>query len=123
MGAHPNGRAETVKSKLKVWVVFGDRVKFGDGRAELLELIEELGSIQKAVATFGMSYRNSWGYLKELEKAAGFKFLERRPGGGPASGTRLTKKGKEFLVRYRRFRQGIDEVVSRRFAKTFSEKE
>ncbi len=112
-----------MRCKLKVWVVFGGQIKFGDGRAELLELIDKLGSIKQAVARLGMSYRNAWGYLKELEKAAGFKFLERRPGGGPASGTRLTKKGKEFLVRYRRFRQGVDEVVSRRFAKTFSEKE
>ena len=29
-----------MQAKLKVWVVFGGRVKFGDGRAELLELID-----------------------------------------------------------------------------------
>ena len=38
-----------MKVKLKVWVVFGDRVKLGDGRARLLELIDELGSIQPAI--------------------------------------------------------------------------
>lgn len=111
-----------MKAKLKVWVVFSNDVKFGDGRAQLLELIDELGSIKQAVTRFGMSYRNAWGYLQELEKAAGFKFVERRPGGGPASGTRLTRKGKEFLARYRRFRQGADELVSRRFARAFSGK-
>ncbi len=108
-----------MRLKLKIWVVFGERVKFGDGRAELLELIDELGSIKQAVIRFGMSYRNAWGYLRELEKAAGFKFLERRPGGGPASGTRLTRKGKQFLERYWRFRQAVDEVVGRRFPKAF----
>jgi len=107
---------------MKVWIVFRERVKFGDGRAQLLELIDELGSIKQAVARFGMSYRNAWGYLRELEKAAGFKFLERCPGGGRASGTRLTKKGTEFLARYRRFRRGVDEVTARRFAKAFSQK-
>ena len=111
-----------MKAKLKVWVVFVNQVKFGDGRAELLELIDELGSIKRAVARFGMSYRNAWGYLRELERAAGFKFLERPPGGGPASGTQLTRKGKEFLARYRRFRQGADEVIARRFAKAFPRK-
>jgi molybdate transport system regulatory protein len=54
---------KTVRLKLKIWVVFGERVKFGDGRAELLELIDELGSIKQAVIRFGMSYRNAWGYL------------------------------------------------------------
>lgn len=111
-----------MRFKLKVWVVFGGRVKFGDGRADLLQLIDELGSIQQAVARIGMSYRNAWGYLRELERAAGFKFLERRPGGGPGGGTKLTVKGKEFLARYRRFRRGVDAATGRRFARTFSRK-
>ena len=59
-----------MRPKFKVWVVFGKRTKFGDGRAQLLALIDELGSIQKAVARVGMSYRTAWGYLRELEQAA-----------------------------------------------------
>lgn len=108
-----------MQPKLRVWVVFGERVKFGDGRAHLLELIDELGSIQKAVARLGMSYRNAWGYLRELEQAAGFKILERGPRGGPGSGTRLTKKGRRFLDRYWRFRQGVDGEITRQFQQSF----
>jgi molybdate transport system regulatory protein len=108
-----------VRHKFKVWVVFGGRVKFGDGRAQLLELVDELGSIQKAVARLGMSYRNAWGYLQELERAAGFKFLRRGPGGGPASGTRLTTRGREFLARYWQFRRGLDAAVGRHFGRSF----
>jgi molybdate transport system regulatory protein len=111
-----------MKPRLKVWVVFGEGVKFGDGRAQLLELIDELGSIKQAVSRFGMSYRSAWGYLQELEKAAGFKLLERRSGGGPGSGTRLTHRGREFLGKYRRFRRGIDGVVARHFARSFRRK-
>jgi len=111
-----------MEPKCKVWVMFGEKVKLGDGRAHLLELIDELGSLRQAVAQIGMSYRNAWGYLRDLEKAAGFKLLERRPGGGPGSGMRLTKRGKEFLLRYRRFRQQVDAVVSRQFARAFPPK-
>jgi molybdenum-dependent DNA-binding transcriptional regulator ModE len=39
-----------VKPKLRVWVVFPTGLKFGDGRAEFLEAIDELGSLQRAVA-------------------------------------------------------------------------
>lgn len=112
----------SMKPKLKVWVVFGEGVKFGDGRAQLLEFIDELGSIKQAVARFGMSYRSAWGYLRELERAAGFRLLERRSGGGPGSGTRLTKKGREFLAQYRQFRLGIDGIVSRQFTRSFRRK-
>jgi len=110
----------TMKAKFKAWVVFGDRVKFGQGRAELLRLIDELGSIKQAVDRFEMSYRNAWGYLRELEKAAGFRLLERQPGGSRASGTRLTAKGREFLDRYDRFERSLEENVARCFDRTFS---
>ena len=108
-----------MKAKVKVWVVFGDRVKLGDGRAQLLELIDELGSLRKAAARLEMSYRNAWGYLRDLEQAAGFKLLERHAGGGPGGGMRLTKQGKDFVVKYRRFRRQVDETVDRQFTRAF----
>ena len=108
-----------MKAKLKVWVVFGDSVKLGDGRAQLLELIDELGSLRRAVAQIGMSYRNAWGYLRDLEQAAGFKLLERHAGGGPGGGMRLTKRGRDFVAKYRQFRREVDAVVDREFARTF----
>lgn len=108
-----------MKPKLKIWVTFGDAIKFGDGRAKLLELIDTRGSLQRAAAEFGMSYRHAWGYLRELESAAGFKFVERVPGGGPRSGMRLTAAGKRFLARYWRFRNGLADAVKRHFDRAF----
>ena len=108
-----------MKPKVKVWVTFGSELKFGDGRARLLELIEERGSLRQAAAEFEMSYRNAWGYLQELERAAGFKFVERVPGGGPRSGMRLTAAGKRFLERYRKFRDGLDTEIKERFDRSF----
>jgi molybdate transport system regulatory protein len=102
-----------------LWVVFGERIKFGHGRAELLQLIDELGSIKQAVAQVGMSYRNAWGYLRELERAVGFKLLERKPGGGSDSGTRLTADGRKFLADYARFKQSVDRAIDRHFKRVF----
>ena len=107
-----------MRARLKVWVVFGDDVKFGDGRARLLELVEELGSLRRAVEQMGMSYRAGWGYLRELERAAGMKLLEPQ-GGGRRGGTRLTRKGRLFLTRYRRLRTGLEDDCARRFKRTF----
>jgi molybdate transport system regulatory protein len=108
-----------MKPKVKVWIAFNDELKFGAGRARLLELIGERGSLQQAARDFDMSYRNAWGYLGELERAAGFKFVERVPGGGPRGGMRLTKEAKRFLARYQQFREGIDRVVQRHFERAF----
>ena len=109
-----------MRPKLKVWVTFGDRLKFGDGRAQLLELIAERGSLRKAAAELGMSYRNAWGYLRELEEAAGFAFLERVPGGGPKSGMRLTDEARRFLKRYREFRSALESDMKRRFEQIYA---
>jgi molybdate transport system regulatory protein len=108
-----------IAPKLRLWVVFDERVKFGDGRAQLLALIDQLGSIKNAVASTGMSYRAVWGYLKELETAAGFKFLERTPGSGPQSGARLTKEAKEFIKHYQLFRDSVQQRVETAFQRSF----
>lgn len=105
--------------KLRVWVVFGEELKFGDGRARLLELIDQHGSLRQAAAALDMSYRNAWGYLRELERAAGFQLLQRAAAGGPRRGMRLTPAGRDFLRRYRTFRRGLEAVAGRRFARAF----
>ena len=46
-----------MRPKVKAWVAFGDELKFGDGRARLLELIDKRGSLFKAAREFEMSYR------------------------------------------------------------------
>ncbi len=108
-----------MKPKLKVWIVFNDKVKFGQGRAALLRLIDKMGSIKQAVEQFEMSYRNAWGYLRELERAAGFRLLERKRGGGRAAGTRLTSQGREFLDRYDRFEREVEGSMARCFDRAF----
>ena len=109
-----------MKPKLRVWITFGDDIKFGDGRARLLELIDARGSLNKAASELEMSYRNAWGYLQDLERAAGFKFVERDSGGGPQSGMRLTAEGKRFLARYGKFRAAVEATMTRQFTKVFS---
>ena len=108
-----------MEPKIKVWVMFGPRTKFGEGRADLLDLIDRLGSINQAVAEIGMSYRTAWGYIRELESAAGFHLVERNPGRGVHGGTRLTPRGRRFVDQYRAFHHGLERSVVQQFAKAF----
>lgn len=108
-----------MEPKLRVWVTFGRHLKFGDGRARLLELIDTHGSLRQAAADLDMSYRNAWGYLRDLEAAAGFAFVERAPGGAPRRGMRLTPAAHEFLACYRTFQRALDAAAVRHFARSF----
>ena len=104
--------------KAKFWVTIGPRTLFGDGKADLLEAVDRLGSLRSAAASMGMSYRYAWGLLRELDEAAGFPFLE-HSGTGPRTSLRLTEKGRRFIESYRRFRRPLDELVEKTFRRTF----
>ncbi len=108
-----------MKPKLRIWLVFRDEVKIGTGRAALLEAIGELGSIKAAADRFEMSYRHVWGYLRELEAAAGFRFIERQRGGGETGGATLTPRGKKFLARYWEFQRRLAAAAEREYARVF----
>ena len=107
-----------MEPKSKVWVVFDGGTKFGGGRAELLRLVEAEGSLRRAVERMGMSYRAAWGYVRELEEASGFAFLE-RAGKGRSSGTRLTKEARAFLSAFEAFCAQVDTAAGRAFRSHF----
>src|SRR5262245_32724780 len=106
--------------KAKFWLTLGPSTLFGDGKAKLLEAVEELGSLRSAAQSMGMSYRHAWGLLRELDKAAGFEFLE-HSGIGPRTRLRLTEDGRRFIEAYRRFRAPLINAVEARFRRVFPE--
>lgn len=76
----------------------------GEGRARLLELLEEKRSLRKAASDMGMSYRYAWGAIKHLEEVFGLPLVVSKKGGSSGGSTVLTPEGKELLEEYRRVR-------------------
>ncbi len=105
--------------KSKVWLELEGRPVFGDGKARLLQALDETGSIRGAADSLRMSYRAAWGRLKEMERRLGEPLVVRRAGGRGGGGSELTSLGKELLQRYLDFRRGVNDVVDRRFRKVF----
>jgi len=113
-------RPRNLGVKAKFWLTIGPRTLFGAGKAELLESVDQLGSLRSAAQHMGMSYRHAWGLLRELDHAAGFAFLE-HSGTGARSRLRLTHDGRQFIAAYRRFRDPLDKAVDARFKRIFGE--
>lgn len=114
----PARRISRLGVKAKFWLTLGPRTLFGDGKADLLEAVDRLGSLRSAAQSMGMSYRHAWGLLRELETAAGFKFLE-HSGEGRRTSLRLTDEGRRFIADYRQFRAPLDGLVEKRFSRRF----
>jgi molybdate transport system regulatory protein len=108
-----------MKPRVKAWVVFPGGTKFGEGRARLLRLVAEEGSLRGAVKRMGMSYRAAWGYLKELERAAGHAFLE-PAGRGRAKGAALTPEARRFLAAFAAFHRRLQGSSAATFRAAFA---
>lgn len=85
----------------KIRVLVGAVVAIGPGKANLLQAIEECGSISAAARGMGMSYRRAWLLVESANSAFRRPLVETLTGGDGGGGARLTDTGKEVLRRYR----------------------
>ena len=95
--AGPEGDGQPVV-RLHIWLETGSGTFFGAGRAQLLARVERLGSLKKAAASMGMSYRAAWGKIHQSEKELGVKLLSTN--GNRRDGLRLTKFARVLVERF-----------------------
>jgi len=108
-----------LEARSKVWLELDGKPVFGDGKLHWLELIDQTGSLRAAAAKLGISYRGLWGRLRETEQRLGMTLVARRAGGRGGGGAALTPDARQLIQRYHHFRDGLNELVDRRFAAAF----
>ncbi len=79
----------------------------GPGMAQLLERVDELGSIRRAAASMDMSYRKAWLLIQELQKTFDGPVVTAEAGGLSGGGTHLTELGTGLVKLYRRGRAAL----------------
>ena len=105
--------------KCKFWLEKNGEVVAGDGKIRLLQLIDRHGSIQKAAQNNRMSYRHAWGAIQKMEKRSQIRIVETQTGGKKGGGARLTTPGRDFVARYMRFSDGLEEIIQMKFQEAF----
>lgn len=115
----PDGGAsaprEPAAVRSKIWVERGGRVILSEWRVDLLEAVEDAGSLAAAAAALGVPYRTAWDRIKEMEERLGVRLLRTESGGAEGGGSRLTPEGDELIRRFRRITTGVAELVEQRF--------
>lgn len=99
-------------ARLTIRLDFGPEAAFGPGKARLLELVDETGSIRAAAAGMGMSYRRAWLLLKDIENVINAPPVQTRTGGAQGGGTTLTAGGRAILDGYRAIERRAARSVS-----------
>lgn len=91
-------------------LMLGDEIAFGPGKADLLEAIQETGSISGAGKKMGMSYRRAWLLVDTMNRCFQQPLVDTTKGGAQGGGTQLTEWGLEVLAKYRRLEAEIADV-------------
>jgi molybdate transport system regulatory protein len=106
----------TPTQRLHLWLESGSDMFLGLGRVQLLERVEECGSLNKAAQAMGMSYRAAWGRLKRSESVLGAALVEKT---GPKQGFRLTELGRDLVKRFRDWHAEVERFALERARRTF----
>jgi molybdate transport system regulatory protein len=94
----------------------GRDVRIGPGKTDLLEGIEQTGSIAAAGRQMQMSYKRAWYLLETLNQCFQEPLVHTRKGGRGAGGTTLTPMGKKVLALYRRIEARARRATERDLA-------
>ncbi len=105
-------RKLTAMAQLRIKIDLGKKGLLGPGKAQLLELIDEHGSIRQAAAAMNMSYRRAWLLLKEIESIMGGRVIRAETGGSTGGGATLTELGRTVIARYREIEKRASQSVA-----------
>ena len=79
----------------------GDGTRFfGPGPVELLQLIEETGSINQAAKKMGMSYKKAWEIVSRLNEKVGSPMVITATGGEKGGGSTISEEAKQMIEWY-----------------------
>jgi molybdate transport system regulatory protein len=101
------------KTRISLRVDFGDTVRVGPGKVQLLELIAEFGSISAAARAMDMSYRRAWLLVASLNRAFVQQVVATRPGGKADQRAEVTPFGRQLIDRFRSMEAAVHEVIAR----------
>ena len=86
---------------LKIRITNGADVAIGPGKADLLEALDQCGSISAAAKHMGMSYRRAWELVDVMNKCFDQPLVVSAAGGHHGGGAQLTEFGRIVLKTYR----------------------
>ena len=99
--------------RVRCWIDIDGERFFGPGRAELLQLIHDTGSISKAAKSMGMSYKKAWEMVEGLNAQGTKPYVIARKGGQQGGGTEVTKEGMAMLSSYQKLNDKLHVILEK----------
>lgn len=107
------------RARPRLRILLGEAIAIGPGKADLLEAIEQTGSISGAAREMGMSYRRAWQLVDTMNHCFKQAVVDTSTGGSGGGGAQVTDFGRQILVRYREMENKAAKAIQREM-QTFS---
>lgn len=88
-----------------------DAIAFGPGKAELLAMIRDCGSISSAARKLDMSYRRAWLLVEAMNQCFDPPLVASATGGSGGGGARLTDAGAAVLATFEQLQARVEAVI------------
>jgi molybdate transport system regulatory protein len=85
--------------------------RIGPGKIQLLEKIQQFGSISAGGRAMDMSYKRAWDLVDEINRICRQPAVERQAGGKNGGGAALTPFGASLVARYRKIERDAASAV------------
>lgn len=100
-------------AKPRIRILFGSAYAIGPGKADLLQAIEQSGSISAAARSMGMSYRRAWLLVDTMNRCFREPVVDTSTGGKGGGGAQITQFGRTVLRCYRTMETGAAASIAR----------
>ncbi|WP_130803775.1 winged helix-turn-helix domain-containing protein [Acinetobacter ihumii] len=97
--------------KLRLRLMLNQSIAFGPGKADLLDAIQETGSISQAAKKMQMSYRRAWQLVETMNQSFHSALVETHKGGESGGGAIVTPLGLEVLAQFRSMEQKARSAI------------
>ncbi len=109
-----------MNQQCKIFLVDNEGRKFfGCGPAELLERVDQCGSLRQAAKQMYLSYSKAIKMIRAADIGFGFPLLETKAGGTGGGGCSLTMEGRRAVARFRAYEAMVQAGAGQSFQEYF----
>ena len=105
--------------KFNLWIEHNGVVVLSEWRVQLLDAIDQTGSISRAAEKMKVTYHRAWEKIHEMEEGLGYKIIDAQVGGAGGGGAELNAQGRDLVKRFRAFDAGLSDEIDDRFEAAF----
>ena len=105
-------RDSEVRINATLRVFCGEEKLFGPGKLELLQHIQETGSISQAAKKMGLSYKKAWDMVNSLNQLCKSPIVQAQTGGIKGGKTVLTPEGLALMEAFRVLQSNFQQFLA-----------